>query len=257
MNLISNAIKFTPEGGKIDLILQLRNEENGILHDRFVLQDNGIGMSKKFIENGLFVPFSQEHNELSSAYAGTGLGLSIAKYLVELMGGNITARSELGEGTSFTIDLDFKLTDEKGNENGTPKVRDEEVFPLLEGKKILLAEDNELNAEIATHLLEHVGMHVTWKEDGKQAMDCFEEKPAHFFDAILMDIRMPVMDGLTATRRIRAMKKSDAKTIPIIAMIANAYSEDKKKTKEAGMNEHLAKPIDVHRLYSVLAQYMK
>lgn len=253
MNLLSNAIKFTPPGGSITLVLQSRGEDAHAAHDRFILRDTGVGMSAEFMENGLFEPFSQEHSSLTAQYAGTGLGLAIVKNLVELMHGSIFAESVQGEGTEFVVDLDFRLVEPEQVLPDTPQQRAPSV---LRGKRILLCEDNDLNAEIAVQLLRNVGIEVERAENGQEAVDRFGRSAPGAFDGILMDIRMPVMDGITAARLLRGLKRPDAKTVPIIAMTANAYLEDREQTRAAGMNAHLSKPIDVQKFYATLAAFL-
>ena len=252
MNLLSNAIKFTPAGGAINLTLETRGEETNLAHDRFILRDTGVGMSREFMQTGLFHPFSQEHNSLTTQYAGSGLGLAIVKNLVELMHGTITVESQPGEGTTFTLDLDFTLLDADRARREISGARQPVTPPKLAGRTILLCEDNDLNAEIAARLLTHVGARTVRAVNGLDAVERFSKSAPGTFDAILMDIRMPVMDGISAARRIRALDRPDAQTVPIIAMTANAYLEDREQTKAAGMNAHLAKPIDTQALYRTL-----
>jgi PAS domain S-box-containing protein len=258
INLLSNAVKFTPAGGTVEWEFKLLSREGMVSHNVIYVRDTGVGMSKEFLENGIFKPFSQESNEVSTLYAGSGLGLSIAKSLIELMGGKIEVESELGVGTTFAVYLDFVRVDEaeaKGLFKEQKKEKDS-LSSMLQGKRILLAEDHPLNAEIAQRLLLKVGCVVTWAKNGQEAVSAFEKEPPHTYDALLIDIRMPVMDGLEATRQIRALEKEDAATIPIIAMTANAYEEDIKASLEAGMNAHLGKPIVLQTLYETLAEYI-
>lgn len=256
INLLSNAIKFTPEGGTVAFEFKLIAREGMISHDVIYVRDTGIGMSKEFLANGIFKPFSQESNAVSSNYAGSGLGLSIAKSLVELMGGRIEVESELGVGTTFAVYLDFERVEEKEAKGllKAKKKEKENVSTSLQGKKVLLAEDHPLNAEIAKKLLQKVGCEVSWAKDGKEAVALFEKTPAHSFDVILMDIRMPNMDGLEAAKKIRSLSNEDAARIPIIAMTANAYEEDIKASIQAGMNAHLGKPIVPQNLYETIAE---
>lgn len=256
MNLISNAIKFTPAGGKITFLLSDRGSDAKTAHYRFVLRDTGVGMSEEFLATGLFQPFSQEHNSLSAQYAGSGLGLAITKNLIGLMHGNILAESKCGEGTSFTVDLDFSLVAPEKARQVLQAGERELSFEGLAGKRILLCEDNDLNAEIAIALLENAGIVTERAANGQQGLELFTAAAPQYFDAVLMDVRMPVMDGLAASRAIRALKRPDAQTIPIIAMTANAYLEDRRQTAAAGMNAHLAKPIDVQALYGTLQQFI-
>lgn len=245
-NLLSNAAKFTPEGG--DVWFELENimvtEDN--LWMQFTVRDNGIGMSEEFLQH-LYEPFAQEHSALSDRIKGTGFGLSIVKSLVDAMGGTITVKSKLGEGTEFIVTLYADYVKEEAS--AAPK----EEKPDLRGLRILVVEDNEINTYVATMILEQQGCIVTTAENGRAALDKFAASEPFAFDAILMDVRMPVMDGLAATRAIRAMDRPDAASVPIIAMTADVFSEERKRTIEAGMNEHLSKPLEPKRLYAVLA----
>ncbi len=256
LNLISNAIKFTPEGGEITVEYECMKREEMISHDRFYIRDTGIGMSKDFLENHMFKPFSQEQNEVTGQYAGSGLGLSIVKSLVELMGGTISVESEIGKGTTFIICLDFERVtdDEVKMSEEKKKLVQTSHMEKLQGTEVLLAEDHPLNAEIARKLLERVGCEVTWVLNGQECLDAFCSSAPGQYDVILMDIRMPVMNGLEAAEKIRSLKRKDSEKIPIIAMTANAYEEDVKKSLEAGMNAHLAKPIDPSVLYETINQ---
>ena len=255
VNLLSNAIKFTPSGGTVKLSSKLLSREGMISHDVFTISDTGLGMSEEFLENGIFQPFSQENNKVTANYAGSGLGLSIVKSLVELMGGKISVESELGAGTTFTIYLDMvRVSKEDVNrESEQEHTQSKDFTSLLNGKRILLVEDHPLNAEIAKKLLDKVGCIVTWVDDGQKAVETIENSQVHDFNAVLMDIRMPVMDGLEATRQIRALKKPMIDKLPIIAMTANAYENDIKESLNAGMNAHLGKPIEPQMLYETLA----
>jgi len=244
-NLLSNAVKFTPEGGKISFLAEPAEGKEGNVTVRFSVSDSGIGMSKEF-QTHLFEPFSQEQNRVNKKGIGTGLGLSIASSLVRQMGGTITVASETGKGTTFTVLLAFPTAEEKMK--ATKKVDID-----LSGKRILLAEDHPLNREIAIRQLEKLGCNVTEAEDGKEAVDLFSASEEGTFDAILMDIRMPVMDGHEATRRIRTLDRRDAKDIPIIAMSANAFEEDKEASIRSGMQMHLSKPLDKETLAQALA----
>lgn len=251
INILSNAVKFTPVGGKIEWLIECLKFENGILHDRIVIRDNGIAMSSEFLPE-LFEPFEQEQNDATASYAGTGLGMSIVKNLVEAMDGSIEVKSEKGIGTEITIYLNFKRVEKADAENSIAKPT---VIDLT-GKHILICEDHPLNMQIACKLLEKKGIVVTQAKNGQEGMDAFAQSPLSFFDAVLMDIRMPVMDGLEASNAIRQLDRPDAKTVPIIAMTANAYDEDRKKTQQAGMNAHLAKPFDPQVLYQTVIDFI-
>ncbi|NCB34070.1 MAG: response regulator, partial [Erysipelotrichia bacterium] len=248
MNILSNAIKFTPPEGKIRVEVEGLKRENGRSEVRISVEDNGSGMSKEFLPN-IFDDFSQENSKNYSSYTGTGLGMAIVKKLVELMNGTIQVESEMGVGTKVTVYLGFELVDNS-------EIVDEKQFSTnteaLKNKRILLCEDHQLNEQIATRLLEKKGMLVEWAPNGQIALDQFSQSSIGYFDAILMDIRMPVMDGLTASKTIRALDRKDAKSVPIIAMTANAFDEDVQKSRAVGMNEHLLKPIDPRQLYQTL-----
>lgn len=256
VNILSNAVKFTPEEGTIETTLECYELKSDAARVSVKIRDTGIGMSQDFIDHNLFKPYSQERNKVTSQYAGSGLGLAIVKNLVELMGGSLKVQSSPGEGSCFTIHLDFQRVDEKTAKETMEEKTDDlaDVKRQLKGKHILICEDHELNAEIAKRLLEAVGCKTTVAVNGKEGVEFFEHSEEHSIDLILMDIRMPVMDGLEATEKIRAMERADAATVPIIAMTANAYESDKESSKIAGMNAHLAKPIEVNLLYKTLIE---
>ena len=247
LNIISNAIKYTPEGHSIYVEVHEAVSENpSKIRYIFSCEDTGIGMSEEYLPH-IYEEFSREHSTTENKVPGTGLGLPIIKSMIELMGGSIQVESRQGIGTKFTVDLSFDIASKEevyGNQN---TMKSPEIH-TIKGTRILLVEDNELNAEIAKTVLEDVGALVTRVEDGQQAVELFKEKPAGTFDAILMDLMMPVMDGYTATRKIRELERSDAKTIPIIAMTANAFQEDAEKCIAVGMNAHLAKPLDIEKM---------
>lgn len=248
-NLLSNAVKFTPGHGKIECLVECLSRERGRCLVRITIRDSGVGMSEEFLQHA-FEPFSQEPNSQSNKYAGTGLGLPIVQNLVHLMGGTISIRSKLNEGTDVTVELPFELLEEYQ----PPAFDDAAALFDLQGRRVLVCEDHPLNATIAVKLLSKVGVEVELAEDGRQGVDLFIQRSAGYYDAILMDIRMPVMDGLSATRAIRSLRKSDAKTIPIIAMTANAFDFDVKASFSAGMDAHLDKPVDPEKLYRTLAE---
>ena len=220
-------------------------DKDGICTYRWTISDNGMGMSKEFLSH-IFEPFVQEKNDARSIYQGTGLGMAIVKELINQMKGTIEISSEVGVGSTFVITIPFEIAPPP------QKQQEKESTCSIEGMKLLMAEDNELNAEIATTLLTDRGALVTNVSDGKQALDEFTKNPPGTYDAILMDIMMPVMDGLTATKAIRSLTRPDAKTIPILAMTANAFEEDAKQCFAAGMNAHIAKPIDMEFLEKTL-----
>lgn len=249
-NLLSNAGKFTPEGGEVSIILENLPTVDDKAGMRFYVRDNGVGMSEEFLEH-IYDPFSKEHSKLSNSSKGTGLGLPIVKSLVEAMGGTISVKSKLGEGTEFTVDLYLPVTEAPVDDLAQYK-----PDTSLQNKKILLVEDNEINTFVAKIILEQAGCIITTAENGRIAVETFEKSQPGTFSAILMDVRMPEMDGLEATRTIRALDRADAKTIPIIAMTADAFAEEQKRTIDAGMNYHISKPINPHELYSVLAEFV-
>lgn len=249
-NLLSNAGKFTPEGGEVSISLENLPPKDDKAGMRFYVRDNGVGMSEEFLQH-IYDPFSQEHSKLSNNSKGTGLGLPIVKSLVEAMGGTISVKSKLGEGTEFAVELYLPVTDAPDDETAMyrPDV-------TLQNKHILLVEDNEINTFVAKIILEQAGCIVTTAENGKTGVDTFGSSEPGKFSAILMDVRMPVMDGLEATRTIRALDRPDAKTVPIIAMTADAFAQEQKRTIDSGMNYHISKPINPQELYNVLAEYI-
>lgn len=252
-NIMSNAVKYTKKGGSVTYEETQMEIQDNIITVSFIISDTGIGMSKEF-QKEMFKPFSQEKNEYTAQVQGTGLGLSITKSLVELMGGTIEIESELGKGTRITVTLSFEvalMSQVAAAKEKEQKSLDEAV---LENKRILLVEDHPLNTEIAKRLLEKKKMMVYTADNGKKGVEKFISSDNYFFDAILMDIRMPEMDGLQAAREIRKLFREDAATVPIIAMTANAYDEDVQLSKEAGMNRHLSKPIQPDKLYETLSE---
>ena len=256
LNIISNAIKYTPEGHSIHVEVHEAVSENpSKIRCIFSCEDTGIGISEEYLPH-IYEEFSREHTSTENKVPGTGLGLPIIKSMIELMGGSIQVESRQGIGTKFTVDLSFDMAS-KEEVYGSRNAIKTSAIHTIKGKRILIAEDNELNAEIAKTVLEDVGALVTRVEDGQQAVELFKEKPAGTFDAILMDLMMPVMDGYTATREIRSLERSDSKTIPIIAMTANAFQEDAEKCIAVGMNAHLAKPLDVEKVMITICHLVK
>lgn len=250
VNIISNAIKYNKPGGTVSARIECEGVQGDQVTYSCQVTDTGIGMSREFMAH-LFEPFVQEKVDARSVYQGTGLGMAIAKALVDQMHGSIEVESEEGKGSVFTVHIPFQLA----AESDLPKAKTEQEI-TLEGIRILLAEDNELNRMIATTLLESRGAVISQVEDGAQALSVFREHPEGSFDVILMDVMMPVMDGIEATRAIRALPRPDAKRIPIIALTANAFTEDEKKCLEAGMNAHLSKPMDAEKLCRIIQQLL-
>jgi CheY-like chemotaxis protein len=250
INFLGNSVKFTPDGRSISFTASEDSVSEKECHFRFIISDTGIGMSKEF-QQALFQPFSQELRANQGHYAGTGLGMHISKDLVEKMGGNVAVQSVENEGTTIEITL------------ALPRVKESEIAPSAaavvvpdyQGKCILLAEDNAINQAIALYLLKPTKANVIVAKDGQEAIDKFMASSPHSIDLILMDIMMPRHDGYEATEAIRTSKRSDALSVPILAMTANAFNEDVKKAKDSGMNAHLAKPIDKNLLYQVLALF--
>lgn len=252
MNVVSNAVKFTPEEGKIDITVKNISVEDGVITDHIIIKDNGIGMSKEFLPH-IFDAFSQEDASRTSTSQGTGLGMAITKQLIQLMDGDITVESELGKGSTFTITTKMRMATPLQIEEWKKNQQGSHTSSELCGKRILLCEDHPLNAKIAIRLLEKKGIIVEHAENGKIGVEKFRDSAPGYYDAVLMDIRMPVMDGITATKNIRALERHDAKTIPVIAMTANAFSADREETKAAGMNAHLSKPIEPDIMFTTLA----
>lgn len=251
-NLISNAIKYTTSGGTVRAELnEIPCTRDGYVKYKMQVIDTGIGMSKEYLPT-LFDSFTRERNTTTGNVAGTGLGMAIVKRLVDLMGGSIEVESELGKGTTFTVILEHRIANEVYYKQKTNEITDEAMKKIIAGKHILLAEDNELNAEIATVILEDVGAVIDRVEDGVKCVAKMEEKPAGTYDLILMDVQMPNMDGYKATQVIRRLPDKAKANIPIIAMTANAFEEDKKKSLEMGMNGHIAKPINIENIQEVL-----
>ena len=251
MNILSNAVKYNKENGYVYISCrEIPSKQTAMTTLEFVCRDTGIGMAEAF-QKRIFEPFAQEHAGSRTKFAGTGLGMPITKKLVEKMGGTISFESKEGTGTTFVIRIPFRIdTDMKDRTEA-----EEKTETSIHGLHVLLTEDNELNMEIAEFVLQNEGAVVTKAWNGQKAVDIFRKNRPGEFDVILMDIMMPVMDGLTATKTIRSSKRQEAKTIPIFAMTANAFLEDKKQSQEAGMNEHLSKPLDEKKLTSMIWKY--
>ena len=252
-NILSNAAKYTPERGEVVFWIRCLRKEDDVEWVRFIVKDTGIGMSEEFVEHA-FEPFVQEtRRERAQQWRGTGLGLTIVKKLVDLMEGHIYIHSVLGKGTSVVVDLPLRLAEfhqESHRENKMNRI------DALRGKQVLLVEDNEINTFVARRILESHGIEVEHAKNGQEAVSMVEASEWGYYDLILMDIRMPVMDGLEATEHIRCMEREDAKHMPIIAMTANAYDEDMQKSLHAGMNAHLSKPIEPSVLLDTLLKYL-
>lgn len=256
MNILSNAIKYTPPGGKVHYSLkQLDSEREGTVKLKFTVQDNGIGMSRTFLSK-LYDEFERENTATASGIEGTGLGMSIVKRLVDLMNGDIHVESSQGKGTKVECILSFRVAMRKPASSGDVSISSDTPLTLPSGKRVLLVDDNVLNREIAADTLTDMGLSVEEVSDGEDAVKAVSEKKAGYYDIVLMDIQMPKMDGYTATRAIRALKDKDKAIIPIIAMTANAFDEDKKNAFEAGMNGHLAKPIAPALIANELLKYL-
>ena len=253
MNILSNAMKYNRENGHIYIsCIEIPSGQPETTTMEFVCRDTGIGMAEEF-QKHIFEPFAQEHAGSRTKFAGTGLGMPISKKLVEKMGGTITFESEEGAGTTFVIRVPFRIDTDRESKAET----EAKTEASIRGLHILLAEDNELNMEIAEFMLQNEGAVVTKTWNGQEAVEIFEKSRPDEFDVILMDIMMPVMNGYEAAKMIRSMDREDAKTIPIIAMTANAFTEDRIKAKAAGMDEHVAKPVDVELLIKVIHKLVK
>ena len=255
VNLLGNAVKFTKDGGEITLdISSYPGADEKHIITRYVVRDNGIGMSEEF-KKKLFDPFSQEdYANARTLYKGTGLGMAITKKYVDMMGGSIAVESKKGAGSTFTVEIPLELP-----EQVIPSEQKQHLHRDLTGIHVLMAEDNDLNAELATIMLEDAGMTVTRASDGKEVVDLFKNQPRGTYDLILMDIMMPNMDGHQAAKAIRALgiERSDAVTIPIIALSANAFIDDIQESLDSGMNDHISKPINMEELIDTITKYIK
>ena len=246
LNLVDNAIKYNRTGGFVALNVNVKRHKEDLITYEFVVKDNGLGIDKEYLDH-IFEPFSQENQNFNEYRLGTGLGMSIVKGLVELMKGSISVTSKKGEGSTFEVVIPFKIAPEI-----VKNVKDSKVS--IKGKKVLLVEDNDLNREIAKTLLEDEGVLVSEAVDGLDALKVFEESEIGYFDLILMDVVMPNMNGLSATRAIRELNRIDS-NLPIIALSANAYAEDIKKTKDAGMDDYVSKPFKIENLVEMIDKY--
>ncbi|VYU44384.1 response regulator [Clostridium tertium] len=263
INILSNALKFTPRGGEITLTIKVI-QRKGKLRIRFIIKDTGIGMDEEELER-IFRPFEQANMDTSIKHGGTGLGLSITKNLVELMNGSINVSSIKGEGSQFTVEIPFEVDESNIDDNSYIEIKSDrfrvedqnkEVNYDFSGKRFLIVEDNELNLEIASEILKYKGANIETAENGQIAFEKFDNSSPGYYDAILMDVRMPVLNGYEATKKIRRSGHLDSKIIPIIAMTANAFNEDVSKALEYGMDDHIAKPIDKEILYSTLDKFV-
>ncbi len=246
LNLVDNAIKYNKKDGYVELNVNVKRHKEDLITYEFVVKDNGLGIDKEYLDH-IFEPFSQENQNFNEYRLGTGLGMSIVKGLVELMKGSISVTSKKGEGSTFEVVIPFKIAPEI-----VKKTKDSKVS--IKGKKVLLVEDNDLNREIAKTLLEDEGVLVSEAVDGLDALKVFEESEIGYFDLILMDVVMPNMNGLSATRAIRELNRIDS-NLPIIALSANAYAEDIKKTKDAGMDDYVSKPFKIENLVEMIDKY--
>ena len=253
MNILSNAVKYNKENGYVYISCrEIPSKQTAMTTLEFVCRDTGIGMAEAF-QKRIFEPFAQEHAGSRTKFAGTGLGMPITKKLVEKMGGTISFESKEGTGTTFVIRIPFRIDTDRKDRTET----EEKMETSIQGRHVLLTEDNELNMEIAEFVLQNEGTVVTKAWNGQEAVDIFRKSRPGEFDVILMDIMMPVMNGYEAAKMIRSLDREDAKVIPIIAMTANAFTEDRMRAKEAGMDEHIAKPVDGKLLVKVINELVK
>ncbi len=253
INILGNSVKFTEAPGVITLTVAQTDRADGRAALRFTMEDTGIGMDKEFIPR-LFEAFSQEDTSNTNQYGGSGLGMAITRSIVEMMGGEIGVESEKGLGTTFTVTVALGRVAGDTPPEAPAQAAEVPAGASFEGRHVLIAEDQPLNAEVLTDLLEMEDVTCEWAENGQKAVEMFEQSAAGHFDAILMDMRMPVMDGLTAAREIRKLSRPDAATIPIVALTANAFEEDVRQCLEAGMNAHLSKPVDIDKLKETLGR---
>ena len=251
MNTIDNALKYNRPHGSVFVQVTETSFRNGVASYRFVIEDTGIGIGDDFKKH-IFEPFTQEHPDARTHYNGVGLGMSIVKQLVDQMKGNIEVDSQLGKGSVFQITLPMQVD---GAWSTQPVDEDRNIQSNIAGMQVLLVEDNEINCEIVEFMLKEAGADVVTANDGKAAVEAFAASQPGTFGCVLMDLMMPVMSGYEATRVIRGLDRSDAKTVPIIALSANAFEEDVAMAKDAGMNEHLAKPVDIRKMFKVMSRF--
>ncbi|MCM1282823.1 MAG: ATP-binding protein [Muribaculaceae bacterium] len=258
INILGNAVKFTPTGGEVSLRVQQKPaEKSGRGRYCFTVKDTGIGMSEEF-QKHIFEPFERERTTTVSGIAGTGLGMTITKSLVDMMEGTLAVESTLGEGSEFTVEIELKLQEDvpEDKKNAEPKEEQQEKFTGFSGNRILVVEDYELNREIARALLSGVGLVVETANDGVDALDILKKSEPGYYQLVLMDVQMPVMNGYEATREIRHLEREDLRNIPIVAMTANAFAEDVAAAAAEGMNDHLSKPLDMKKVVSTLHKYL-
>lgn len=256
INLLTNAIKFTPTGGKVGMSIEQIEVKDDKAFITISITDTGIGIDEEFIPH-LFDAFTQENTDNTTPYSGSGLGLAISKNIVNLFHGQIDVISSKGNGSTFLVKVSVGVAKEYHKLVKQEPKSEQEEFYSFTNKRVMIVEDNEINLEVAKTILEHVGILVDCEKNGKDAVERFSESPSGYYHAILMDIRMPVMDGLDATKLIRQMDKEDAKRIPIIAMTANAFEEDIQKSITAGLSCHMTKPIEPKSLYKTLGKVLK
>jgi CheY-like chemotaxis protein len=254
INILGNAVKFTGEGGSVTFNVEQLSETDGVCKLRFVMKDTGIGIDEEYLPK-IFDRFSQEDSTNTNKYGGSGLGMAITRNFVAMMNGTVTVDSKKGEGSVFTVTVDLLKSDRSASEDKASDTCYEEGF--LAGKRVLMAEDVEQNAEILADILELENVESEHAVNGKEAVRMFTESEEGYYDAILMDVRMPEMDGLTATSLIRRLDRSDAMYIPIIAMTANVFDEDIERSLMAGMNAHLSKPVEPDKLYETMIRLIK
>ena len=255
INILGNAVKFTPEGGSVSLVVETLANDGEKCPLRFTIEDTGIGIGKDFLPR-MFETFTQEDESYTNKYGSTGLGLSISKSIVELMGGHIDVESEKGRGSKFTITVTLQKSPGDGSEHDALCAQKEKPRAELAGRTILLAEDVPVNAEIMALVLSMREMKAEHAENGRKALEMFRDHPEGYYSAILMDVRMPEMDGLEATEAIRKLDRPDAKQIPIIALTANAFDEDVQRSLQAGMNAHLSKPVEPETVFRTLEELL-
>ena len=253
LNIISNAIKYTSDGHAVHVkIYEKDSEDPRKARFIFTCEDTGIGMSEEYLPH-IFEEFSREHTTTENKVAGTGLGLPIVKSMIELMGGSIQVESTQGAGTKFTVDISFDTASEEDVYRNQISEQPD-ILEKLKGKRILLAEDNELNAEIAMELLKEKGFLIDWVKDGQECFDKLEEADEGYYDLILMDIQMPILNGYDTTAKIRQMENPKKASTPIVAMTANAFEEDIAMAQKVGMNGFIAKPLDAEKMFTILKQ---